>query len=280
MDNIKDIIIIGGGPAGVAAAVEGTSRGLDVLLIERHAIGGAISRAGELVYRGTRSTGVEVAGELIKDLERAVVPTIFADVISASLVGKEKKVKTKKGEAYLAKTVIIAGGSSESREEVALAEGISPTRGYPQTVEKDKPYVVAGASTWRFATAEALRDEGAEVILYGAEETEDLKGITCVKEPLVAVEQEGENLVLVTKEGKETRDAHLILLEGVLPASDIFIRMDLDEGFIETDARVATNIPGVFACGDILAKDAQDRTVDGACEEGALAAAAATEYLG
>lgn len=280
MENMKDIIIIGGGPAGVAAAVEGTSRGLDVLLIERHAIGGSILRAGNLVYRGTRASGLEVAGELIKDLERAVVPTIFDEVLSASLVGKEKKVKTKKGHAYLAKTVIIAGGASESREEVALSEDISPTRGYPETLEKDKPYVIAGDSSWRFATAETLRDEGAQVILYGAEETEELKGITCLKERLVAVEKEGEDLVFVTENTREKRDAHLILLEGVLPASDIFIRMDLDDGFIETDARVATNIPGVFACGDILAKDAENRTVDEACEEGALAAAAAAEYLG
>lgn len=266
---MKDMIIIGGGPAGVACAVEGKKLGLDVLLLEMKRIGGYGLHAGEILFEGKKISPEELEKNFTRKLEEADVEVIFDRVTSGSLVGNEKKVKTASGESYFGKTVVIAGGGSPREAGFDNPKGLGYTALGNEEEYAGKDVILTGNSPWLGKISTFLKEKAASVtVLQGEDEVLSLEGekeISTIRYRLKGEEKTVESPVLY-------------VFNTLLPNTDIYIRMDMEEGFIETTDVVETNIPGVFASGDIRVKERRD--VKGAMEDGIAAARACKEYLG
>lgn len=288
-----DMIVIGAGPAGIAAAVYGKSRGKDVLVLEKKKVGGLIGGVSSVThYPGVAGdeTGETFANRLLAQAKGAGVPIRYEDVEETDLTSGIKTVKTDKG-SYEAKTIVAANGGSGRMLGI---EG-EHLKGMRLNAVKDGPaytgknvYVIGGADG---AVKEALylSNLAKDVTIVCVEDE-----LACIPEFKNKVEQREnihvmphsslsaargqdalEELVFVdNKTGQETiiRDpeAGVFVYAGIVPNSGIYNGLDLDDlGFIVTDENMETNLPGVYAAGDIRSK--KIRQVATAASDGAIA---------
>lgn len=287
-----DILVIGAGPAGIAAAVYGKGRGKDVLVLEKKKVGGLIGSVSSVThYPGAdeSETGADFAQRLLDQAERSGVPIRYEEVKETILTPDKKTVKTDKG-TYEAKTVIAANGGSGKMLGVE-GEGF---RGMRLNASADGPnyagkhvYVIGGADG---AVKEALflsklaKDVSIVCIeddlicipefKTKAEQTENLHVMPHSSLKAVHGKDAIEELVLVDNNtGEETiiRDpeAGVFVYAGIVPNTGIYPDLELDEaGYILTDDNMETNIPGIFAAGDIRSKKV--RQVATAAADGAI----------
>ena len=132
MDRAYDVVIIGGGPAGLSAGLYAARAGLSTLLMEKGIFGGQIANAEHVEnYPGFPEgiSGFELGQLLHKQATKYGLETVAAEVTAIELVEKGKVVKTTEGE-YQAKAVIVAAGAEPNRlgvpgEERLLGRGIS-----------------------------------------------------------------------------------------------------------------------------------------------------------
>lgn len=283
---MKDIIIIGGGPAGVAAAAEASRLGLDTLLIEKEAIGGLALRGGDLAYDGKSLTAEEMQEELIRKLKESRGETVFDEVVSGALVGPEKKVKTASGKEYFGKTVIIAGGTHGTVGDLENDRELPILNSLPEDLNqlKEKTVAITGTSPW-IPKIVGLLSPIADTVHVFSPDGKDLPdddNVIPYKGTVKGIDGKGKIQAIHWFDGKavqtETAEEFKLFVFGeLLPNTDIYIRMDMEDGFIETTDIVETNIPGVFASGDIRAK--RNKNIDSAMEDGVAAARACEKYL-
>ncbi len=303
-NNIRDMVIIGGGPAGLTAGLYAARARLDAVLLEQMGFGGQLLTYEKVDNYPGFPEGIGAFGlsELISaQALRFGLRTSSAEVRGLDLGGKIKKVILSNGE-IAAKTVIIASGASPNKLKVK-GETEFTGRGVSYCAVCDAPFyrdqevaVVGGGDT---AIEEALyltkfagrvhivhrrdRLRATPVIQEKAFQNEKISFILCkVVSEIVGTEQGVEALSLQDVKSSENSTlpvTGVFVFVGIKPNSG-FIPPEIARdscGFILTDQEMAASIPGVFAAGDIRSKAL--RQIVTAVGDGATAAFNAGRYI-
>ena len=303
MDNIYDVIIIGGGPAGYSAALYTSRAGLDTLVIEKSAPGGQMALTDIIDNYPGFNDGVDgftLGMNMQSGAERFGAKTEYAEIISVDFSEKIKKLNTPTG-ILLAKAVIIATGADPRRlgiegEEKLVGKGLHYCAHCDGRFYKNKTAVVVGGGNSAVSDALYLSHLCKKVIVIHRRDT--LRATKIYHEPLMKAENvefvwnsavteyiaDGRITGVKVKNVKSGEHTE-VLCDGVFvsigrePITSIFKgKIYLDEnGYIIADETTKTNIDGVFAAGDVRTKAL--RQVITAASDGATAAHFAEEYL-
>ena len=308
MSKLYDVIIIGGGPAGLSAALYAGRARLSVLLLERDKDGGQIVITSEIEnYPGCLEgeSGPTLIDRMAKQAAHFGAEKVYDDVLEVKLEGAEKVLVGKKGE-YRAKTVIIATGASAraigcKNEKDFIGKGVSYCATCDAAFFEDfEVYVVGGGDTaveeamflTKFARKVTIihrRDElraaksiqekafaNEKLAFMWDSVVEEVNGDGVLESMKVKNVKTGEVTEIVADENDGTFG--LFGFIGYLPKTDMFKDIiTLENGYIPTDDDMKTNIPGVFAAGDVRVKSL--RQVVTATADGAIAAVQAEKYI-
>ena len=306
MDKIYDVIVIGGGPAGLSAGIYAGRAKLDVLVLEKEQKGGQIALTSEVVnYPGILEiSGSEYMAQTKKQAENFGVNFVQEEVINMDFTQKIKTIKTTNNE-YKALAVVIATGAAPRKlgfpgEKEFTGRGVA----YCATCDGE---FFTGMDIFVIGAGFAAAEEAMFLTKYGKSVTIIARepDFTCAKSigdkvkahPKITVKFNTELTELfgdmkptgakfknnVTGEISEYKAKvgetfGVFVFVGYAPSSQIFKgHIEIDQfGFIPTDEELMTNVPGVFAAGDIRPK--RLRQVVTAVSDGAIAATSIEKY--
>ena len=295
-----DIIVIGGGPAGLTAAVYARRANKSVLVIEKGSFGGQItfSPKVENIPGFSEVTGNEFAEKLVEQALGLDAEVECAEVLEIKQ-GDVKTVVTDSGE-FEAKTVIIATGAKHrmlglAREEEFVGEGISFCAVCDGAFYAGRDVAVIGGGNSALQEAILLADLANKV--YVVQNLDFLTGEQKLQEKLSA--KENVEIILghtvkgiigdTTLTGITISDSNdnekqldidgMFVAIGLIPQNEAFEGIiNLDErGYVTSDENCLTNADGIFVAGDCRSK--KIRQVATAAADGAVAALAACDYL-
>jgi thioredoxin reductase (NADPH) len=303
-DAVRDVVVIGSGPAGYTAALYAARAQLAPVVFEGTAFGGALMTTTEVEnYPGFRDgiTGPELMDQMREQALRFGADLRMEDVESVSLAGPVKSVRTAEGETR-ARAVILAMGAAARYlqvpgEQELLGRGVSSCATCDGFFFRDQDIAVVGGGDsameeatflTRFARSVTIvhrREEfrASKIMLDRARGNDKIRFVT--NAVVTAVHGQG------TVEGLALRDT-TTGAESVLPLTGVFVaighdpRSGLVSGQIDLDTdgyvlvqqpSTATSVPGVFAAGDVV--DRQYRQAITAAGTGCAAAIDAERWL-
>lgn len=295
-----DIIVVGGGPAGLTATIYAIRKRLNVLLVSKD-LGGKTNFRLELPwieeYQVIR--GVEIVSKFRTELEYLDFARHMEPVERVTLHQNAFAVHTKGGGELLARTVIIASGTQHQRlnvpgEKEFLMRGLCYSAFSYAPLFIDKATVVIGDGDLALRSAAELATVAAHVHLVGptgevlesalGKKLKTLRNVTVLEGYQVTQilgEDYAERVVVKGPDGgeMEIRADGTFIEMALVPNSEMVAGLvDLDaQGRIKVDARSRTSVPGIFAAGDVTDTYAEQVIV--AAGEGAKAAFSAYEYL-
>ena len=301
-EKIFDTIIIGGGPAGYTAALYCTRAGLSTLVLEKFSAGGQMTQTSTIDnYPGFDEgiDGFSLGFKMQQGAERFGAETMQTEVLSVDLNANPKKIVTDSGE-LLSKTVIIATGADHKHlgvdnEESLIGRGVGYCAACDGMLFRGKTVAVVGGGN--SAAADALLLSKICQKVYVIVRRDVMRATKIYHEPLMRAENvefkwnsqvrellHGMKLSGVKIENKDG-ECEEISLDGLFisigrqPATEIFAgQIELDKsGYIVADESTRTNIPGVFAVGDVRTKVL--RQIITAAADGAVASHYVEEYL-
>lgn len=298
-----DVVIIGGGPAGLTAGIYAARSRLKNLLVEKGAAGGWIINAGVVEnYPGFPEgvNGLELADAMQQQAAKFGLETLTAEVTGLELKSEQKIVKTSEGDVA-ARAVIVAGGSDRIKlgvpgEEEFTGRGVAYCAVCDGYFYRDVPVAVVGGGN-------AAMNEALELTKFASKVTvihrrDELRATKILQERAFAEPNMGFlwNTVVEAIEGEDT--VKRLRLKNVksgekstLDISGIFVAVGLrpntgylkkviglaEDGTIITNEKMETDVPGIFAAGDI--RSGSIRQVAGAVGDGAVAAIYAERYI-
>lgn len=302
MENIYDIILIGGGPASMSAGVYAKQMGLKTLLIEKSTFGGQIATTSTVSnYLGFQKiTGEELSQRMQEHLQSTGIEIVHEEVVKTVLVGDIKEVHTHNNK-YFSKTVIIGMGTCArnlgvENEKQFLGKGIS----YSSLKDRDKyareNVAVVGGGNSAIEDAIYLSEKASKVYLI--HRRQEFRGDSSLVEEL----HRHSNIELVLECKPHSIDGNEYV-DGInvthIPSGEIrnikckciFVAIgrgaDTDiieqsvnrtpQGYIETDINMQTNIEGVYAVGDI--RNTPLRQIVTAVSDGAIATLSSFNYI-
>jgi thioredoxin reductase (NADPH) len=308
MEKIYDVIIIGGGPAGLAAGLYAGRARLDTLMLEKITEGGQIVTTNEVEnYPGgiEHESGPSLIGRMVAQCDKFGVKTIKEAVTAVELHGDIKTITTDFN-TYKSKTVIVATGANPRPigcpgEADLVGMGVSYCATCDGAFFEDLDiYVVGGGDS---AVEEALyltrfgkkvtiihrRDElraakylqeqafnNPKIEFLWDSTVAEIKGDEMVEGMIIQNTKTGETHEITADPADETFG--IFVFVGLVPATTLFVDiLDTKDGYIITNDNMETNIPGVFAAGDVRVKDL--RQVVTAAADGAIAATQADKYI-
>jgi len=308
LDKVYDLIIIGAGPAGLAAGIYAGRARLNTLLIEKSKDGGQIVMTSEIEnYPGCEEveSGPSLIKKMVKQFEKFGAEKVTDTIIEAELKGDIKVLKGQRGE-YKAKTVIIATGAMPKPigcegEKKFIGKGVSYCATCDGAMFEDMEVYVVGGGDSAVEEAMFLTKFARKVTII--HRRNELKTAKSIQEKAFAnpkldfmwnsqiVELKGEGLLesmvvkdTVTGETKEIFADEddgtfgVFVFIGLAPKSEIFNGViDMENGYILTNDNMETNVPGVYAVGDIRKKGF--RQVVTATADGAIAAHHIEKFL-
>ena len=309
MSKIYDVIILGAGPAGLAAGLYAGRSRLSTLIIEKGQDGGQIAITDEIEnYPGQMvegESGPSLIARMTEQAKKFGAERVSDVIKSVELTGDVKKLVGNKGE-YLAKTVIIATGAFPrpigcKNEAQYVGKGISFCATCDAAFFEDFEVYVVGGGDAAVEEAMYLTKFARKVTII--HRRDELRAAKSIQEKAFAnpklhfmwdtvVDEVGGDEILSKMVVKNTKTGELTTIEadeddgmfglfgfiGLLPKSDLFEGViDMDKGYIKTDDNMHTNIPGVYAAGDIRVKSL--RQVVTAAADGAIAAMQAEKYI-
>lgn len=303
---MRDVIIVGSGPAGFTAAIYTARAGLKPLLIASSVeVGGELMKTTEVENFPGFPTGVmgpELMAQFQEQAEKFGTEVSYDDVVSVDLSGDVKIVKTGLGDTYEAKTVILATGAAYRelgipREKELSGYGVSWCATCDGFFFRDLQIAVVGGGDSAMEEANFLTRFASKVYLIHRRDSFKASKIMAdraLNNPKIEVvwnsevaELHGEpKLSGVTLRNTVDGSTSQLDVEGLFIAIGNDPRTDLvkgqldlsDDGFIKVDGRSSkTTIPGVFACGDVI--DPTYRQAITAAASGCVAALDAEHYL-
>lgn len=299
MDKIYDILVVGGGPAGVTSAIYAKRAGRDVAIIEKFVIGGQLSLIGEIEnYPGFSSiAGDELAKDFRNHAKSLDIPFIYDDISDFDLAGDVKTVASKK-QSYKAKAVILAMGSHPKElnidgEKNFIGRGVSYCALCDGNFFKNQDVAVVGSGDSAVSDALYLSNICKNVYVltknqlklnnYSEDDLSERENIKVLK-GAISKQIEGDNKVQTLVYGKDGEESNLdvnavFVAIGRKPDTDnLKDKINLnDRGFIETNDRMETSTKGVYACGDV--RTSVIKQIATAVGDGAIAGNEANKYV-
>lgn len=300
---MKDVIIIGGGIAGLTAGLYTQRGGLDSLLFEKMFAGGQAATTYMIEnYPGFVEpiSGPDFASNLESHARKFDLPILYDEVLDLELDGKIKKVVTNK-DTYETKALILAMGAQPRtlglpEEEAFRGRGVSYCATCDGFFYKDRVVAVVGGGDTALSDAIYLsgyakkvylihrRDEfrGSKILQDRVFDRENIEIIWNSTVAEIVAEDQVEGLILqdtVDNSEKQIQIDGLFVAIGIVPNSDLIKgKLKLSEaGFVIADENMNTDIPGVFVAGDLRNKMLWQLVT--AAADGALAATSAQNYI-
>jgi thioredoxin reductase (NADPH) len=299
-----DVVIVGGGPAGLSAGIYTARARLSGLLIERGAVGGQIVNTEWVEnYPGFAESisGLALTEAMNKQATRFGLETLLAEVTALKVNGGRKVVRTSAGD-FAAGAVIIAGGSDRQKlgvpgEVEFTGKGVSYCATCDGPFFRDKAVAVVGGGNAAITEAIELTRFAAKITVI--HRRDQLRATRIVQEKAFAEKKisflwdnvveaiTGENFVNQVKvRNVKTKKASVLNVDGVFVNVGSRPLTDYLKGVLELDAagavvvngKMEASVPGVFAAGDI--RSGSIRQVVAAAGDGAVAAVNAGKYLG
>ena len=301
--HIYDMIVVGGGPGGYAAALYAARAGLDTVILEKLSAGGQMALTEQIDnYPGFEDgiDGFSLGEKMKRGTERFGVETKLTEVLSLDLSGTVKKAETSEGPLF-ARTIVVATGAGprelgiESEQEL-IGKGVNYCAACDGMFYKNKTVVIAGGGNAAAADALILSRICKKVIVVHRRDT--LRATKIYHEPLMKAENvefrwdseiiellHDEKVIGIRLRNVKTGEETTLACDGVFvsigrkPSSELVKdQVEVDPaGYIIADESTRTNIPGVFAVGDVRTKAL--RQVVTAVADGATAVHYAEEYL-
>ena len=303
MAHVYDMVIIGGGPGGYSAALYAARAGLDVVVLERLSAGGQMALTHQVDNYPGFAEGIDgftLGMQMQEGAERFGAKTEYAEVKSLDLRAEPKRIETSEG-TFLGKTVIYAAGAGPRKlglpeEEKVAGRGVHYCAACDGMFYKGKTVVVVGGGNSAVADALILSRIAQKVILVHRRDS--LRAEKVYHKAL----QQAENLEfrwnsVVSEVLHEDKVTGIRLKdvssgeESVIPCDGVFVSIGrspntellksqvcLDsQGYVSAGESCRTNIPGVFAVGDVRTKAL--RQIVTAAADGAVSVHYAEEYL-
>ena len=298
---VYDLVIIGGGPAGLTAALYAGRSRLDTLLVEKMAVGGRILMS-EVIENYPGFPGGVLTHELMGKME-AQVKELGVKIINDEVLDldcQKKTVKTLSGN-YEARTIILANGAKPRKlnipgEEKYTGRGVSYCATCDAPFFREKKVVIVGGGN-------AVAEEAIYLSRFASSvnvihRRQDLRATPILQEKMRENKKINFILSSVVTQIKGSQKVETVVIKDLLSGKEsdfvcdgVFIyigydpetaflknKLSMDEtGFIMTDENMATTMPGVFACGDCRKKGFYQ--VINACGDGAVAADSAYKFI-
>lgn len=308
MSKLYDVVIIGGGPAGLSAALYAGRARLSTLIIEKDKEGGQIVQTAEIEnYPGglEEESGPTLIDRMSGQADKFGAEKVLDTIEDMDLGGKEKILKGKK-DTYRAKTVIIAAGASPvpigcPGEKEFTGKGVSYCATCDAAFFEDfEVYVVGGGDSaveealylTKFArkvtiihrrdalrAAKSIQEKAfanEKIAFMWDSVVKELKGDGLLES--MVVENVKTKELTEVKADEEDGTFGVFVFIGFKPQSAVFEgKVEMENGYIVTDADMKTNVDGVYAAGDIRVKSL--RQVVTAAADGAIAAVQAGKYI-
>jgi len=296
-----DVVIIGAGPAGMTAAIYGVRSGMKVLLLEAMMAGGQVSESPLIEnYPGFPKTdGPTLIQAFRKHVEEYTVINEGEEVVDVAQEGDLFRIKTDSAE-YASHAIIFATGARHKKlgvpgEEEFAGRGVSYCATCDGFFFRGKKVIVVGGGNTALTEAIYLLDTGVDVtVVHRRDEfradctlseryfarggkviwnsvVEEIKGDERVRSVVLRNRKDGSL--------KEIEVDGVFVSVGIVPNSDLAVKLGVavdQSGYIITDKQQRTNIPRVFAAGDVTGGVRQIVT---GCGEGAVAAITAYEEV-
>ena len=301
--HIYDMIVVGGGPGGYAAALYAARAGLDTVVLEKLSAGGQMALTEQIDnYPGFEDgiDGFSLGEKMKRGTERFGVETKLTEVLSLDLSGTVKKAETSEGPLF-ARTIVVATGAGPRElgvedEQELIGKGVNYCAACDGMFYKNKTVVIAGGGNTAAADALILSRICKKVIVVHRRDT--LRATKIYHEPLMKAENvefrwdseiiellHDEKVIGIRLRNVKTGEETTLACDGVFvsigrkPSSELVKeQVEIDPaGYIIADESTRTNIPGVFAVGDVRTKAL--RQVVTAVADGATAVHYAEEYL-
>ena len=302
-EHVYDMVIVGGGPGGYTAALYAARAGLDAVVIEKLSAGGQMALTHQIDnYPGFVDgvDGFELSQKMQQQAHRFGAKTEYAEVVHLDLSADPKVIKTSEGVLY-GRTVVFAAGAGPrklgiAREDEMVGKGVAYCAACDGMFYKGKTVVVVGGGNSAAADALLLSRVAKKVIVVHRRDA--LRATKIYHEPLMKAENVefrwnsvveellGENKL----DGLRIKDVNsgeiselecdgVFISVGRKPAAKLVEgQLELDPGgYIQAGETTETNIPGVYAVGDVRTK--QLRQVVTAVADGAVAVHMAEGYL-
>jgi thioredoxin reductase (NADPH) len=289
------MVIVGGGPGGYTAALYAARAGLSVVVLEKLSAGGQMAMSHQIDnYPGFPEgiDGFELGMRMQQQAERFGAKTAYVQVLSVNLQAQPKVIETNEG-AYYGKTVVLATGANPrklglSKEEELVGRGVAYCAACDGMFYKGKTVVVVGGGNSAAADALLLSRVAEKVIVV--HRRDQLRATKVYHEPLMNTPNvtflwnsrvkeilHGQKVTGILVEDVHTGTEKQVDCDGVfvsigrVPATELFVgQLELDpNGYILADETTRTSIPGVYAVGDVRAK--QLRQIVTAVADGAVA---------
>ncbi len=308
MSKVYDVIILGAGPAGLSAALYAGRARLSTLVIEKGQDGGQITQTSEIEnYPGSleEESGPTLIDRMSAQVKKFGAERVMDTITGVELEGEIKTITCINGK-YQSKTVIIATGASPMLigcpgEKEFTGKGVSYCATCDAAFFEDfEVYVVGGGDS---AVEEALyltKFARKVTIIHRRDQLRAAKSIQekAFSNPKVEFlwdsvvkELKGDGILeSMVIENVKTKELTEILADeedgtfgvfvfiGFKPLTELFEgKVNMENGYIPTDDNMKTNVPGVFAAGDLRVKSL--RQVVTAAADGAIAAVQAEKYL-
>ncbi|GEN87192.1 thioredoxin-disulfide reductase [Oceanobacillus sojae] len=302
-EKIYDVIIAGAGPAGMTAAVYASRANLDTLMLERGIPGGQMANTEDVEnYPGfDHILGPDLSNKMFDHAKKFGAEYAYGDIKSIEDHGNYKTIHAGKKE-YHTKALIIATGAQYKKlgipgEEELGGRGVSYCAVCDGAFFKEKELVVVGGGDsaveegvylTRFASKVTIvhrRDElrAQRILQDRAFDNNKIEFIwDTVPEKINGTEGKVSSITLKNNKTNEVYDFEtngVFVYIGMLPLNDPFTELGItdEEGYIPTSENMETKIPGIFAAGDIRAKDL--RQIVTATGDGSIAAETAIKYV-
>ena len=261
-----DVIVIGGGPAGLSAAVNVRARGRSVLVVSNPMEESPLWKA-ELVdnYLGIPGvSGAELLTAFRAHAERSGAVLREGRVLSALAIGSEWYVSIG-SDVESASSIVLAAGVARARKLPGEAEFLGKGVSYCATCDgmlyRGRPVAVVGYSDSAKKEAEFLESIGCTVTYFDRPKKCEIAGTDKAER--------------VTCDGQTAEVACVFLLRPALAPTDLFPGIAVQTGYVQVDRSMATNLPGVFAAGDCTGLPLQ---VSNAVGQGLVAGQSAAKY--
>ncbi len=302
-EHIYDMIVVGGGPGGYTAALYAARAGLDTVILEKLSAGGQMALTEQIDnYPGFEDgiDGFSLGEKMKRGTERFGVETKLAEVLSLDLSGTVKKAETSEGPLF-ARIIVLATGAGPRElgiegEQELIGKGVNYCAACDGMFYKNKTVVIAGGGNTAAADALILSRICKKVIVVHRRDT--LRATKIYHEPLMKAENvefrwdseiiellHNEKVIGIRLRNVKTGEETTLACDGVFvsigrkPSSELVKdQVEVDPaGYIIADESTRTNIPGVFAVGDVRTKAL--RQVVPPVADGATAVHYAEEYL-